>query len=82
MLTVLSELVPELLAILVYAVAAVALSALGAGTELAGWHNLLTEGVSVLTVWYAVLGGLLLYSAVYLVGYERLLPRVRHLLAE
>ncbi|WP_267641150.1 hypothetical protein [Haloarchaeobius amylolyticus] len=82
MLTILSELVPELLAILAYAAVAVALSALGASTELAGWHNLVTEGFSILTVWYALIGGLLLYSAVVLVGYQRLLPRVRVLLAE
>ncbi|WP_435365119.1 hypothetical protein [Haloarchaeobius sp. DYHT-AS-18] len=82
MLTILSELIPELLAILAYAVVAVALSALGASTELAGLHNLLTDGFSILTVWYAVIGGLLLYSAVYLVGQKRLLPRVKLLLAD
>ncbi|WP_435360142.1 hypothetical protein [Haloarchaeobius sp. DFWS5] len=82
MLSILAELVPELASIAVYAVVAAALAALGTAAELASWHSYLTEGLSVLTIWYAVIGLLVLYAAVYVVGYERLRPRVLQALAD
>ncbi|WP_435334556.1 hypothetical protein [Haloarchaeobius sp. TZWWS8] len=82
MLSILAELLPEVLPIAGYTLVASVLTVVGAAAELASWHTLVAEGVTVLTVWYAVFGLLLLYGAVYVVGYEQLVPRLRRVLAE
>lgn len=76
------ELLPELLPIAGYSVAASLLTILGIGAELESWHTFLAEGLSVMTVWYAFMGAAILYAAIYVVGYEQLLPRVRRVVAE
>ena len=76
------ELLPELLPIAGYSLVASLLTVLGVGAELEGWHTFLTEGLSVMTLWYAFMGAAILYAAIYLVGYEQLLPRVRRVVAE
>ena len=76
------ELLPELLPIAGYSVVASLLTVLGIGAELESWHTFLAEGFSVMTLWYAFMGAAILYGAIYLVGYEQLLPRVRRVVAE
>ncbi|WP_435348136.1 hypothetical protein [Haloarchaeobius sp. HRN-SO-5] len=73
------ELLPELLPIVGYSLVGAALTVLGAVAELESWHTFLADGVTILTAWYAVIGLLFLYAAVYVVGYEELVPRVRRI---
>ncbi|WP_257299354.1 hypothetical protein [Haloarchaeobius sp. FL176] len=82
LLELLPELLPELLHIAGYSLVAGLLTVLGAGAELESWHTFLVDGLSVMTVWYAFMGAAILYAAVYLVGYEQVLPRVRRVVAE
>jgi hypothetical protein len=76
------ELLPELLHIAGYTLVAGLLTVLGIGAELESWHTFLVEGLSVMTLWYALMGAAILYAAIYLVGYEQVLPRVRRVVAE
>ncbi|MFC4405228.1 hypothetical protein [Haloarchaeobius iranensis] len=76
------ELLPELLHIAGYSLVASLLTVLGVGAELESWHTFAVEGLSVMTLWYAFMGAAILYAAVYLVGYEQLLPRVRRVVAD
>lgn len=35
-------------------------------------------GVDPLTLWYVFVGGLALYAGTYMLGYRRIVPRIRH----
>ncbi|AGN01955.1 hypothetical protein L593_10050 [Salinarchaeum sp. Harcht-Bsk1] len=67
----LGDSVAELLAVLLTAVGSGALAIGGAVIEYAAFGNLLT-GHATIGAWELVLGGLLLYAGVYLLGYQRL----------
>jgi hypothetical protein len=68
----LSESLVELLGLLLSAVAAGILTAVGALAENAGMADLLA-GQSVLGLWELFMGAIALYAGVYLLGYQRVL---------
>ncbi|MDJ1432858.1 hypothetical protein [Halostagnicola sp. A-GB9-2] len=70
-----AELLIEILSLLVYTVAAIALTAAGIVTEYASIQHL-GSGETMVAVWLAALGGVMLYAGVYGLGYQKLLARL------
>lgn len=75
MYELLVETVPELAAILFFAIGSSALSTLGVYLEELALQTLAT-GETFLALWFAVFGLLALYFGLYLFGYSELLPRL------
>ncbi|GAB7018978.1 hypothetical protein [Halostagnicola bangensis] len=72
-----AELLIEALALLVYTVAAIALTAAGIAAEYASVQHF-GSGEAMVAVWLAALGGVMLYAGVYGLGYQKLLARLMH----
>lgn len=72
--------VSELLSLLLTAVAATVLTAIGALTENAGISDLLA-GPSVFGLWEVGMGALLLYVGIYMLGYRQVWLGLRQQLA-
>lgn len=68
----------ESLAIVVEVVAMTVLTIVGLLAETTGVARL-GAGIDPLTVWYVFVGGLALYTGVYMLGYHRVLPRISQL---
>lgn len=66
---------PDAVETIGYAVGTVLLTALGAVTEQAGFHEL-GLGHQTLGYWFVFMGVVLLYAGIYMMGYEGLLSRL------
>ena len=75
MYELLVETVPELVAILFFAIGSGALSTLGVYLEELALETLAT-GETFLALWFAGFGVMAFYFGVYLFGYSELLPRM------
>lgn len=72
---VLVDVVAEVVAVFVFSVGATALAALGLLMEQAGIASL-TTGQVIVGLWYVYMGGVVLFVAVYLLGYRQVVRRV------
>lgn len=70
------ESIVEVLAVIGELIAVVLLTVLGVSAELTGVERL-AAGVDPMVAWYVWVGTLALYVAVYMLGYRRILPRLR-----
>jgi sulfite exporter TauE/SafE len=71
----------ELLSLVFYALVAGVMTAVGLVSEQNGLHQLAT-GHDVQGAFLAYMGALLLYGGVYLLGYKKVLPKLRAQFAE
>ncbi|ELY91038.1 hypothetical protein C483_10151 [Natrialba hulunbeirensis JCM 10989] len=71
-----SELLAESLSLLLYTVAAGALTIAGAAAEYASLQHF-GSGETMVALWLAAIGGIMLYAGVYGLGYQKVLRGVR-----
>jgi hypothetical protein len=81
MQSTLLELVPELLAVVAYAVGTAVLTALAVVIEQFGFETL-AAGEPMHAAWLIFMGVMALFFGPYALGYRHLLPSVRRLLAK
>ena len=75
-----TDLLVELLALVLYAVLAIGFTAAGLLAEYASVQHV-DGGDVVLAVWFAAIGAVLLYAGIYAIGYQELVTRARSLAA-